>query len=313
MPSVDRTLWDWLIEADGAFKEIVSRPFFKGVGRLSILPIGSPTLQRKHGYKQVLDAWMKFNSASRVSWDALQEIFEAGQRDAALLYEYWCFFVLRDGMWAAFNLQEIDYGGVLKHTEDGLSITLKSGKQAAIKSRFVFRDRRYGLRYSFQRSFAVEVASRCGPYVHAAALRGSWSKRMDPDFTISIWPLESAASDLGEAAAELSGKVAHVHFDAKYRLTFAAGPGGESEDGPKRRAKGDDVDKMHAYLNAIRGSFGAFILYPGEVMEYYCETTSAVPGVGFIPARPGASGTGKEGVRAHLLTVMDSLHEWFEK
>jgi Domain of unknown function (DUF2357)/PD-(D/E)XK nuclease superfamily len=165
-PNMDRALVEWLLQADKAFKEIMSRQFFKGIGRLSVLPIGSPTLQRKHGYRQILDAWIKFNSASRVSWNALDEVLEAGQRDAALLYEYWCFFVIRDAISAAFGLEGEDLSGVLRHTADGLSLTLKTGEQAAVKGYFDFKGRRFGLRLSYQRSFVPHGSVRTSRYFH---------------------------------------------------------------------------------------------------------------------------------------------------
>jgi predicted component of viral defense system (DUF524 family) len=305
---VDRVLVQWLVQAEKELKKIAAWEFFKGIGRISVLPIGSPALQRKHGYRQVLDAWVKFNSASRVSWQALDEVFQAGQRDAALLYEYWCFFILRDAIAAAFALEDENLSEVLRHTADGLSITLKTGSEAAVKGQFVFGARRFGLRYSYQRSFGVRGISRSGHYRRAESNEGSWSKRMDPDYTISIWPYVAGSVDGGENAADEEGKTVHLHFDAKYRLSLASAADGAPGEVPKLRAKGDDIDKMHAYLSAIRGSCGAYILYPGEVTDFFCQSQRPIPGVGYIAVRPGAGGEGKEEIRKHLLSVMETLY-----
>ena len=58
------------------------------------LPLGSPTLQRREGYREVLQAWLHFAMAARLVWHGGDKVYGAGQRGVATLYEYWVFFEL---------------------------------------------------------------------------------------------------------------------------------------------------------------------------------------------------------------------------
>jgi predicted component of viral defense system (DUF524 family) len=49
-------------------------------------------LQRKAGYREVLRWWLRFRTTAELSWEGGEELFYAGQRDVASVYEYWVFF-----------------------------------------------------------------------------------------------------------------------------------------------------------------------------------------------------------------------------
>jgi uncharacterized protein DUF2357/PD-(D/E)XK nuclease superfamily protein/protein kinase-like protein len=82
-------------------------------------------------------------------------------------------------------------------------------------------------------------------------------------------------------------------FDAKFRLERP----GDGDEGSFRQA---DLDKMHAYRDAIRDARSAWVLYPGADAVFYDATgwneaigpslaalRPASEGVGAIPLRPG--------------------------
>ena len=77
------TVEDWL-----------GRSLFREVGEMRFAPLGSPVLQRKAGYREVLRWWLRFRTAAELSWEGGEALFHAGQRDVASLYEYWLFFEL---------------------------------------------------------------------------------------------------------------------------------------------------------------------------------------------------------------------------
>ncbi|MBK8648588.1 MAG: DUF2357 domain-containing protein [Gemmatimonadetes bacterium] len=104
---------------------------FREIGDLRVAPLGSPVLQRRAGYREVLRWWLKLHAAAEVSWDGGEELFRAGERRVATLYEYWLFFQLldwycthcRDGARPA--LEEL-----LDGLEDGaIQLRLKRGSQ----------------------------------------------------------------------------------------------------------------------------------------------------------------------------------------
>src|SRR6266567_467146 len=83
--------------------EILSRTFFREISPLRMLPLASPVLQRKPGYREILQIWQRFNDNSQVNWRGGDEIYHAGKRDVATLYEYWLFFQLLHWFCGKFN------------------------------------------------------------------------------------------------------------------------------------------------------------------------------------------------------------------
>ena len=90
----------------------------------------------------------------------------------------------------------------------------------------------------------------------------SYSVEYRPDYSLIIY----------------DGAKRHIlHFDAKYKLDID----GESY-------KKEDIDKMHAYKDAILDSVGAYVLYPGKKDEIYYENDDLISGsVGAFPLNPG--------------------------
>ena len=119
---------------------------------------------------------------------------------------------------------------------------------------------------------------------------------MRPDYTVSVWP-----STLTESEANSEAKMAHIHFDAKYKFSR-----GEDEEVYRR----EDLHKMHAYKDAIHNTYGAYILYPGEVITIHREQdTKAIPGIGAFPARPREWHRDKENIRQFLIEAITCLNE----
>jgi len=88
-------------------------------------------------------------------------------------------------------------------------------------------------------------------------------------------------------------------FDAKFRMrlvssTDAVGDAGDGEGSDRDRTfKRNDLNKMHAYRDAIPSSLSSWVLYPGTEEHCYGVSTdatsvnSAWQGVGAIPCLPG--------------------------
>ena len=78
----------------GVLDEWLGRAFFDSVGDFRFAPLGSPALQRKGGYRELLRWWLRFRTAAELSWHGGEDLFHAGHRDIPQLYEYWLFFEL---------------------------------------------------------------------------------------------------------------------------------------------------------------------------------------------------------------------------
>ena len=266
--------------------EALSREFFKGVSEPHVLPLGSPVLQRKSGYREIFLAWLKFDLASELVWKGGDDVYGAGKRDMATLYEYWLFFQLLRLFRDKFELAVPLARSLFQQTEGGLNLRLKVNEPLGIEGRCLRHARRLNVRFHYNLTHE-RSDSRNQP--------GSWTRRMRPDFTLSFWP-----DGYGLEEAESQELAVHIHFDAKYRvenITELFGDGDEDLSEEKAQQKrGDykraDLLKMHAYRDAIRRSEGAYILYPGgsNGPTRFQGFHEILPGLGAFALKPGASG-----------------------
>ena len=276
---------------------------FKEIDLPSHLNLNSPVLQRKEGYREVLQAWVFFELAAKLSWNGGEIVYEAGKRNVAVLYEYWCFFKLLEVVKDVFGECDISE---LVHTDDNpISLNLKQGKKTKISNGNC--DINYALYYN--RTFCRIRSDSIGEeneYL-SSERAGSWSVQMRPDFTLSIWPL-----GMKESEAEIHGVIEHIHFDAKYRVDNIfkkkdveliaddknAPDAWDESDSDVLADENDaeivsvykngDILKMHAYRDAIRHTVGAYVLYPGDINTILREFHEIIPGIGAFSLKPGS-------------------------
>lgn len=181
----------------------LSADLFKDVSVPNILPLGSPVLQRKGGYREILLAWLKFDLASELVWKGGDDVYGAGKRDMAALYEYWLFFQLLRLFRDKFELASPPARTLFEQTDSGLNLRLRVNEPLGIQGQCLRHARRLNVRFHYNLTHErSELRNEAG----------SWTRRMRPDFTLSFWP---AGYDLEEA--ESQELAVHIHFDAKYR------------------------------------------------------------------------------------------------
>ena len=287
----------------GILDEWLGRAFFDSVGDFHFVPLGSPALQRKGGYRELLRWWLRFRTAAELSWHGGEDLFHAGHRDVAQLYEYWLFFELLGWFYrrcAAQHRPPIDelIEGL---DENRPNLRLKKRVQLGpFVGAFVTASRRLNARFAYNRRFDIST-DREKP--------GSWTRRLHPDYTFTFWP-----EGMEEAAAERLELLVHVHFDAKYRVENIAGLFGteetddvdEEQDGNYKR---QDLLKMHAYRDAIKRSHGAYVLYPGRgnsPVTFRGFFHEILPGLGAFAIAPDESGAaqGMEALEKFLDEVL---------
>jgi hypothetical protein len=293
-----------IAELIGPLNVALDAAVFRGVSSPDMLPLGSPVLQRKEGYREVYQAWLKFDMAARLVWQGGDDVYAAGQRDVATLYEYWVFFKLLDIVTGLFQLEKPAADELIEKTSDGYGLKLKSGEQLGFEGITFAGARPLRARFSYNRSFC-RVPNR--------NIAGSWTERMRPDYTLSLWPADFNASE-----AEAQELMVHVHFDAKYRIDNITQLFGrddtemdatatvtdlndEKEEQNQGRYKRADLLKMHAYRDAIRRTQGAYVLYPGELSQLWKGYHEILPGLGAFPIKPGR---GEETLTAFIRDVV---------
>ena len=266
--------------------QILSEDFFRPISQPHFLPLSSPVLQTKSGYREILREWLMFELAAALSWDGGDEVFQAGKRDVASLYEYWVFFQLLDVVQSLCDIPDTDIEDLLVPASDGIGLKLRAGHSWSITSTIRTEQRSFQLRFSYNRTFSNPSSDEIS---HPRA--GSWTVLMRPDYSVSLWPL-----GLSELDAEESDRVLHLHFDAKYRIDNIEEYFGinadhqtleeEKQESMAGKYKRGDILKMHSYKDAIRRSFGAFVIYPGNKEKKWRELHSIIPGIGAFPLRP---------------------------
>ncbi|QZT37910.1 DUF2357 domain-containing protein [Halosquirtibacter xylanolyticus] len=265
---------------------------FKEVSNPQTLKLNSPVLQRKEGYREILRAWLMFDLASKLVWKGGDDVYSAGKRDVATLYEYWVFFKLLELFGDFFDIDHDDLDSLIVSSSDDLSLQLKQGKHTALSGVYDSGSRQLLVRFNYNRSFGKNNN------YHEA---GSWSRGLRPDYTLSLWPY-----GVNESEAEKEELIVHIHFDAKYKLANFRALLEDSDDGEvKRSHKKEDILKMHAYKDAIRRTGGAYVLYPGDVSTHLTGFHEVLPGLGAFPLCPSKGSDGTKDLREFIDEVIN--------
>ena len=260
-------------EAQGwavAIDEALQHGMWAGVGPLGHMPGNSQALMRKRGYKELFRFDISLRMSLSLAWRQGAQLADGligDIRPVNQIYEYWCFFSLREAL-LSLGSQAGD-GNFISMSKDGLRIELAKGRRSECRFEIVAANGQIvlaSLLYNQRFRRAKKPQSEWS---------GSYTASFDPDFSVVVAP-----------AAKPSAK--HwLHFDAKYRLErkqaedlFAdesedkldedAEPGpdaatpGDYEAELARVHKQDDLYKMHTYRDGILGTRGAYVLFPGD-------------------------------------------------
>jgi predicted component of viral defense system (DUF524 family) len=177
---------------------------FKEISRPDTLKINSPILQRKESYREVLRVWLMFDLAAKLIWKGGEDVYSAGKKDIAVLYEYWLFFKLLELFQNIFEIEPKDISDLIQPTTDGLNLKIKQGNHTALRGVYNSGNRKLNIRFNYNRSF-----SGLKNYPQS----GSWTNTMRPDYTLSFWTY-----GVSEKEAENQELIVHIHFDAKYKV-----------------------------------------------------------------------------------------------
>ncbi|MCY3608281.1 MAG: DUF2357 domain-containing protein [Acidimicrobiaceae bacterium] len=270
---------------------LLTIPAVAEAGPLRRFPASNTVLHSRAGYREIFHAFFVGDVATSLTWKGGADVFGAGKRDVATLYEYWVFLELAR-MVEEISGFEFRRSDLVEQTEDGLNLKLRRGREAVLKGEGQCRGRRMCIELWFNRGFARTDEGD-----------GSWSTQMRPDSSLRIQPADAGW-----------GAVTWVHFDAKYRIEhyysiFDDGPDADDEDSlmastpTATRSRRDDLRKMHAYRDAIRRTVGAYVLYPGDdkrLSETRSQYHEILPGVGAFVLRPSENGEADSGAAENL-------------
>lgn len=279
-------------------EEYLSHSVFKEVSNIQTIPYNNPVLQRKDGYREVFRTWLMMFLAAKLTWSAGEEdIYGAGKRDVAILYEYWVFFKILSIVSELFNLKFPDTSKLIQFTENDISIHLKQGRHIPLVGVYDSPVRKLNIQFSYNKTFKKGSKYPSG---------GSWTESFRPDYTLSVWP-----HGLSDIEAETQELIVHVHFDAKYRIEKLSNIISTVEQiddeviGNETSHKKDDLIKMHAYRDAIRRTAGAYIIYPGDSSIQKRGYHELIPGLGAFTLRPAPNNSGVDALKVFIGQVLE--------
>lgn len=265
--------------------EWIDNGIWAGVGELSSIPDNSQRLQKSAGYRDVLRADIELRDALELPWDQMLDPVDSLLGDVkpvATLYEYWCYFTLRRILRGLYGPDTTAGKGIVFRSKGKLTMRLAEDTEGRGA---IFRENLpegVSIRLFFNRRFRPYPEEQWGKW------SGTYSVSFDPDISIAV-----------ETPAESHW----LNFDAKYRLEKfqwedAAQETERDYSGPQQQAyRQDDLNKMHCYRDAILGTRGAYVLYPGQPLEApvpYLRRAEmprrgfAFPSIGAFPLRPGS-------------------------
>jgi len=281
---------------------------FKELSAPRVIPLNSPVLQRKEGYREVFRVWLMHDLASRITWKGGEDVYEGGKKDVAILYEYWVYFKLLDIVKDVFKIESSEISNLLAVSQDGLGLSIKRGQYTPIFGVYQAKTRLLNIEFSYNRSYSGDRQYPEG---------GSWTRSFRPDYSLSIWPCDTPLDfqdqqslERDKQKAEAEETIVHVHFDAKYRvedLNKLLGDEQPLQDEQDIRHKEADLLKMHAYRDAIRRTGGAYIIYPGNAKREFHGFHEIIPGLGAFPLNPGFNEANQNAIKAFLKEIAEHV------
>ena len=261
-------------ERGSNLERLTHEPFFRGVGRFEGFRQQSLVLQRRPGYAQVLNVWLRLQQALSPTKKGIQ----VGYRPISALYEFWCFLEFRKLLTVELKVEgeEKVEAGTVENVLD--KEDLKDGEMEKTLSKLVHVWKMDGWTYtlSYQKTYGLEGDDR--------TFAIDYLQR--PDIVLSM-------------KDDASGNEYTYLFDSKYRVSTMDG---------KDASPRDAIDEMHRYRDAIlyrrsdgslwrpdREAIGAYVLFPGRSGDksYEYAEKRSVENIGAIPLLPGAEGEAK--------------------
>lgn len=315
--AAEREARAWGLQLD----ELLQHGLWQEVGPLGQIPANSQTMLRKRGYKELFRLDVALRMSLELAWSHGSELADGligDSRPVNQIYEYWCFFVLREVLQSLC----IDRGGgnFLTVAPDGLRIQLAKGRRSECRFEFVGgTGARLNVSLFYNRRFLRSRTARLD-------WSGSYTAAFDPDYSIVV--------------RTPAGSTHWLHFDAKYRLerqqAEAMFESDDEEDGTigegaadyeaelVRVHKQDDLFKMHTYRDGILSTRGAYVLFPGDGVggktinpspNFFVRHPSAlgggggqlVPSVGAFPLTPEGTGTQVDAIRELLRLTLEAI------
>lgn len=233
--------------------EYLSQKYFHEINTMEYPPLNSQILQKKEGYKDILEYYALYEYAFKINLKNISNEFKGYEKKLNQLYEYWALIKIIEILSKITNTPQA-LNKILLNKNDKFNFDLKHGTTTEIKFN-PYQNTKISLFYNL--TFYPKKRGKNNQ---------TYSIELRPDYTLQI--------------ITQNQKQYFLHFDAKYK----------KDKHNKGKHKNEDINKMHTYKDAIYHTEGAYILYPGDKNKHTIfkeKENNILPSVGAFSLNPG--------------------------
>ncbi|GAB6056495.1 DUF2357 domain-containing protein [Methanobacterium movens] len=235
-------------------QEYVSDGWLKDVGDMNYFPSNSQVLQKKEGYREILNYFLIFEFSFNFQFDEVTDEIKGYQKKLSELYEYWCYLKILEIV-SKIAQVPVDYSSIFNLNKEW-NIEIKRGRKSRHKFNIKIDEQAWELCLEFNSKF-----QKSSPDYH------SYSLNFYPDYTITV---------------KNGFERFFLHFDAKYKSYEDKV---KNEDVYKMHTYKDA-------LKETRGAYVLYPGKKSKI--YRERSDYLLPSVGAFPLTPGGSDMGDE-------------------
>ena len=179
---------DKLFEYKEEISYYLSQRYFKDISVMEYAPLNSQVLQKKEGYRDILEYYLMFEFGFKMNWSDITNDFRGYEKKLSTLYEYWCYFELIHIV-KELTGSKINFEDVFEIDKQNWNIHLKEGIIKELD--FEIDNQLIKINLMYNKTFNKD--------------KGTYSVEMRPDYTLEFI---------------INNNSYKIHFDAKYRLNI---------------------------------------------------------------------------------------------
>jgi len=259
----------------------------------------SMVMTNRKGYKEFLTLFLAFGLSIKLENESNLLSIGGDIKPVFELYEMWCYLMIHKIISSLTGSDGIPVLNFSKNNKFSRSLTKKECNPIVFDY-FYNDENKIEISLYYNKNFKLIDDE-------AEQWADSYSGVFTPDISISV---------------TLDTSVHWIHFDAKYRLDMNLWKSQLSNDSGVASFKREDINKMHTYRDAVLGTRGSYVLFPGpeeSSTEVYVRNPDKkyrdkyfMPSVGAFPLKPTSTQSQSdqsERLKDHIKNCIDSLVE----
>jgi len=274
---------------------LLFNPFWSEIGTSDEFPNSMVMVSRK-GYREYIMLYLVFGLSLKLESERTLLSVGGDIKPVFHLYEMWCYLMMHDVLCKLTSSQGSPELSFANRDKEFIR-DLISKNDKPIKFLYEKDGEKVNLCLYYNKDF-YKIDDK------ATQWADSYSGVFNPDISISL---------------EMNKVVHWLHFDAKYRLDLSRWKAELGGNQSVSTFKKDDIHKMHTYRDAVMGTRGSYILFPGKekISELYVRNpdkayrdNNLMPSVGAFPLKPTENDvqeTQLECISQHIKRCVDDL------